>query len=114
MPWGAPKIPKVLNSFLGVRVQPIVDYFEDNYIGRIRGRGNRARRGNPRFAINLWNVHQRTMEGGARTNNAVEGFLGVAKNHHGIFHKEKFVFYTGKSRIHTPFEHHYCLCFLYI
>ena len=32
-------------------VDILMDYFEDNYIGRLR----RGRRSQPRFAISLWN-----------------------------------------------------------
>jgi hypothetical protein len=49
---------------------PIVDYWEDNYIGRLR----RNRRANPRFAIDLWNVHDRLVDGLPRTNNSVEAW----------------------------------------
>ena len=34
-------------------LQPLVDFWEDNYIGRKR----RTRRGNPRFAVSVWSVH---------------------------------------------------------
>ena len=37
---------------------PLADYSEDNYIGRQR----RNRRGNPRFAIEVWNIHNRVCD----------------------------------------------------
>jgi hypothetical protein len=51
--------------------EPIVDYFEDNFIGRPDRRGNRR---SPIFASTLWNVNQRVVESLPRTNNSVEGW----------------------------------------
>ncbi|KAB0805687.1 hypothetical protein PPYR_02657 [Photinus pyralis] len=50
--------------------QPIVDYFEDIYIGR---RARRQRRP-PIFSIEMWNMYQRTLDGRHRTNNNIEGW----------------------------------------
>jgi hypothetical protein len=41
------------------RAEPIVDYFEDNFIGRPDGLGNRR---SPVFSLTLWNVNQRVIE----------------------------------------------------
>ena len=51
-------------------LQPITDYLEDTYIGRL---GRRQRR-QPRFAITLWNMYERTVQELPRTNNAIEGY----------------------------------------
>jgi hypothetical protein len=51
-------------------VDPILDYWEDNYIGRNR----RNRRAAPLFAIQLWNVRDRVTDGLPRTNNSVEAW----------------------------------------
>ena len=52
-------------------VDVILDYFEDNYIGR-------QRRGRPRdiamFPIEIWNMHHRTQDDLPRTNNHIEGW----------------------------------------
>mgnify|MGYP006352997835 CR=1 FL=1 len=48
---------------------PVLNYFEDTYIGRRQRRGRQI----PLFPIELWNVHQRTIDGQHRTNNDVEG-----------------------------------------
>ena len=53
-----------------VIIQPLIDYFEDNYIGREK----RAKRAVPRFPINTWNCHERTIKGKPRTNNFLEGW----------------------------------------
>ncbi|KAB0796844.1 hypothetical protein PPYR_10905 [Photinus pyralis] len=51
-------------------LDPIVDYWEDTYIGRLR----RNRRGDPRFPIAIWNVYNRVADRLPRTNNSVEGW----------------------------------------
>ena len=45
-----------------------MDYFEDTYIGRRRPN----RRATPRFPIDLWNMHFRTINELMRTNNQAE------------------------------------------
>ena len=63
------------------RVTPILDYFEDIFIGRPRRRN--GRRG-PRFPLKLWNVYERVEM--PRTNDDVEGWhtsfqSGVGAHH---------------------------------
>ena len=50
--------------------QQILDYFEDNYIGRLRGRSRRA----AMFPINLWNMAARVKNNMHRTNNKIEAW----------------------------------------
>ena len=64
----------------------LLDYFEDNYIGR-RRRRNRA---NPVFVPQVWNVHSRVQNELPRTNNSVEGWhrkmqAGVTADHPNIW-----------------------------
>ncbi len=61
------------------RAQSVIDYFEDTYIGRSRRRG----RDSPLFPIGLWNVHERSLRGAARTNNAIEGWHNAFQSHMG-------------------------------
>ena len=49
---------------------PIIDYFEDTYIGRFR---RNAPRRTPLFAQALWSMFHRTFNEIARTNNSIEG-----------------------------------------
>lgn len=49
----------------------LLDYFENNYIGRFRHNAPRRR---PTFGIHLWNMFHRTDNELPRTNNAVEGW----------------------------------------
>ena len=53
------------------RALEIANYFEDTYIGRLNRRGHRQ---TPMFPLELWNVHQRTIDDEDRTNNQIEGF----------------------------------------
>ena len=53
------------------RMEPVVDYFEEVWIGRQSASGARE---DPMFAIELWNVLDRTTNNYGRTNNSVEGW----------------------------------------
>jgi len=53
------------------RAEPVVNYFEDNFIGRPDRRGTHR---NPVFPLSLWNVNQRVLDALPRTNNSVEGW----------------------------------------
>ncbi|KII67552.1 hypothetical protein RF11_08392 [Thelohanellus kitauei] len=52
-------------------LNPLLDYFEDNYIGRFTA--NNLRR-QPPFPINIWNMFDATLNDLHRTNNSVEGW----------------------------------------
>jgi hypothetical protein len=62
---------EVLCDHVPRELHPVMDYFEDNYIGRLTRRGVRRP---PLFPIDLWNVFQRVQEGNARTTNVVEAW----------------------------------------
>ena len=49
--------------------QPVLDYFETNYIGELR----RGRRLLPIFPHELWSMHNRVLNELRRTNNNLEG-----------------------------------------
>ena len=53
--------------------QPIFNYFEDNYIGRLTSTGRQK----PRFDPNMWSCRERVLLDKGRTNNAVEGWNGA-------------------------------------
>ena len=59
-----------LYSALPSFLEPLLDYFEDNYIGRRRPNG----RATPRCPIELWNMRERTLNGAMRTNNNAEAW----------------------------------------
>jgi hypothetical protein len=50
-------------------LQSVIDWLEDNYVGRLNRNG---RRRNPIFPIQMWNVYDRTVNGQDRTNNHAE------------------------------------------
>ena len=58
------------------QLDPIFDFFEDNYLGRPLCRGQRRE---SRFGIPTWNAYTRLEDGVPRTNNAIEGW-------HAAFH----------------------------
>ncbi|RWS21740.1 uncharacterized protein B4U80_09561 [Leptotrombidium deliense] len=53
-------------------VLPLLDYFEDTYLGRPVGNGMNRR--NPRFAIKMWNCFESVIDDLPKTNNSVEGW----------------------------------------
>ena len=52
----------------GDKYQQVLDYMENNYIGRFRGRSRRA----ATFPISFWNVVGRVKNNMRRTNNNIE------------------------------------------
>ena len=60
-----------LQETLSEEISTIVEYFEENYIGRLL---RRHRRAVPVFESSMWNVHSRVCNNLPRTNNAVEGW----------------------------------------
>lgn len=50
-------------------LQPLLDYFEDTWIGRMV----RNRRRAPKFPLILWNCYEATKNGLPKTNNSIEG-----------------------------------------
>ena len=59
-----------LSNHAGVEEQSVLDYFETNYIGKIR----RGRRLEPRYPHTLWNMKLRVYKNLPRTNNDLEGW----------------------------------------
>ena len=59
-----------LCNHCGIDEQPVLDYFETNYIGESR----RGRRLLPLFPHELWNMHNRDLNELPRTNNNLEGW----------------------------------------
>ncbi len=57
-----------------------ITYFERTYIGIVRGRGSRRRREEPIFPVEIWNVHNRTLNGLPRTNNGAEAYHNALRS----------------------------------
>ena len=55
-------------SDYNMQLERLIDYFEDNYVGRYQANGNRR---NPRYAKEIWNVHQLVVDDEPRTNNGI-------------------------------------------
>ena len=85
-------------------LQPFMDYFEDNWIGRPQSRRRQTRR-KPTFDVNLWNTFAATTEDSARTNNSVEGwhrrFVALIGSHHPSLWK--FIEKLKEEHAHTTF-----------
>ncbi len=64
------------------QIDSLVNYFEDNFVGRLR----RNRRVAPRFSIKFWNMYDRVVQNLPRSNNAVEGWHNAFNNSVGIAH----------------------------
>ena len=78
---------EVLTDAMPQEAEPIVDYFEDTYIGRRVRRGRRQ----PLIPLAFWNVTDRLEGGLPRTNNHVEGWhrrmqANVGACHPSIWH----------------------------
>ena len=62
--------------------QPLLDYFETNYVGELR----RGRRNPPLFAHEMWNMNGRVANNLPRTNNYLDGwhnrFCGMVNHAH--------------------------------
>lgn len=61
----------ISSSNFDPRMQEVVDYFENTWIGRQPRIGERLQ---PTFSIELWNLYDRTKNDQARTNNNLEGW----------------------------------------
>lgn len=53
------------------KISPLLDYFEDTWVGRLHRSGHRRQ---PKFHIPWWNVYLSTLNKEAKTNNSVEGW----------------------------------------
>ena len=62
---------ELLCTSLDDNYQQILDYIEDNYIGRMRGRTQRQ----APYPVDFWNMVERVKNNMYRTNNNIEGWL---------------------------------------
>ena len=74
---------------------PVLDYFEDTYIGRPNRRGVRR---NPLFSIAFWNMYNRVLQRNDRTTNAVEAWHRGVKSMLGMIHPTIWKFIKGLIR----------------
>ena len=72
-----------LEKFLSIELEPILSYFTNTYIGRIRNNGTRAP---PIFVPSSWNGYTRTLNNEDRTNNFREAFHKKVQLQLGVSH----------------------------
>ena len=94
-------------------LQPVLDWLEDNYVGRLNRNGTRR---NPIFPMRMWNVYDRTVNGQDRTNNHLEAAhrrlqCVLQMDHPSIWnfvnglrtiHKERDMFFEQMVAGHAP------------
>ena len=62
---------EVFSDEIPAELEPLYEYFEDNYLG---GPARHGQRRAPNFETEMWSMYQRAEPGLPRTNNAVEGW----------------------------------------
>ena len=81
---------------LPLELMPLLNYFEDNYIGRLRyAPGGGPTRAPPLFPIEWWTVHQRTLDGEPRTNNFAEAAHRKLQREFSVDHPSLWRFIDG-------------------
>uniref|UniRef100_A0A1I8BS26 MULE domain-containing protein n=1 Tax=Meloidogyne hapla TaxID=6305 RepID=A0A1I8BS26_MELHA len=72
-----------LENYLPIELEPILSYFTNTYVGRLRNNGTRAP---PTFVPSCWNVYTRTINNEDRTNNFCEAFHRKVQLQLGVSH----------------------------
>ena len=86
-----------LEQYVDGSLEPIIDYFEDNYVGRRQRRGRKR----PRFPITWWNVHDRTLADDPRTNNNAEAGFRRLQSDFGCQHPTIWEFLSALRKHHV-------------
>ncbi len=83
--------------------QQLVSYFKNNYMGGERGRGQRRRRLEPQFSINLWNISHICFVIMRRTTNNLEAFRSALNRSIGKSHPKiwSFINTLQEEEAHT-------------
>lgn len=82
------------SGLISEEADEILDYFEDNYKGRIDARSkHESGRRNPRFSVKSWNMYDSVLACSPRTNNAVEGWHIAFAKFVGVTHPSLFVLF---------------------
>ncbi|XP_016659135.1 uncharacterized protein LOC107883503 [Acyrthosiphon pisum] len=78
-------------------LQPLLDWFEDNYVGRVNrnGRGRRT----ALFPPHIWNLHLRVLNGQDRTNNHAEAANRRLNVEMGVQHPSLWSFYNCLRKV---------------
>ncbi|XP_022161239.1 uncharacterized protein LOC111027249 [Myzus persicae] len=93
-----------LDAYLPEELQPLLEWFEDNYIGRLNrnGRGRRP----ARFPPSIWNLYERVLNGKHRTNNHAEAANRRINVEMGTVHPTIWSFITCLKKIQAAEEIH--------
>ncbi|KAI1696237.1 hypothetical protein DdX_19144 [Ditylenchus destructor] len=98
----------VLFEYLPGCLDPIVSWFENNYIGIEVRRGQRIAQIAPKFPHELWNVYQRTVDGKNRTNNyaeagnrRIQSEMGMERPTMGYFIDRLKLIQRGRDQAHA-------------
>lgn len=94
-----------LSDDLQDELQPLLNWFEDNYIGRPLRRGNG--RHSPLFPIEMWNQYDRTIAGEDRTNNHAEAAHRKIYAELGMNHPVIWKFIDGIRKIQKGRDAYY-------
>ena len=86
-----------LGEHLPEALQPLLSWFEDTYVGKPGRRG--AARQRPLFSDDVWSVHQRTLDGGHRTNNHAEAAHRRLQSELGMQHPTLWRFIDSLRKI---------------
>ncbi|KAK9685302.1 hypothetical protein QE152_g38151 [Popillia japonica] len=86
-------------------VQPILDWFEDHYVGRLNRRGNGRRQ--PLFRHEMWNVYNRTLNQQDRTNNHAEAAHRRLQTELGMDHPTIWKLIDGLRKVQTNRDIYY-------
>lgn len=95
---------EVLSENLPNQLTPILDYFEDYYVGRIQ-RNNRRRR--PTFKPEMWSCYARTLNNEGRTNNFAEAAHRRLQSEFGVSHPTLWKFIDGLRRVQKTIDQCY-------
>ncbi|XP_031342271.1 uncharacterized protein LOC116170185 [Photinus pyralis] len=94
-----------LGQELPQELQPLLDWFEDNYMGRLNRRGNGRRR--PLFPPETWNLYDRVLNDQDRTNNHVEAAHRRIQTELGVHHPTTWKFIDGLRKVQKNRDTYY-------
>lgn len=86
----------LLEEHLPAELEPIISWFTNNYVGRLRANGTRSP---PMFPHTVWNVYDRTINHQDRTNNFCEAFHRKVQLQLGFAHPTIFKFLDSLKKI---------------
>lgn len=94
----------MLENRLPPELEPIISWFTNTYVGRLRNNGTRAP---PLFPYEVWSVYERTLLGSDRTNNFAEACHKKLQQGYGVAHPELFKFIGNLKIIQKTYDADY-------